>query len=76
MSVGLKHKLEIHKCQMERAGDDAWSRSQARSKAAREAAAGATTSGTAEKAANAKLQQDTAAKFKAIQAQAGAWLRN
>ena len=67
----LKHTQEINRCQTERLSDDAWNRSQARSKAAREAAAGATTSGTAQKAANAKLQQDTAEKFKAIQAQAG-----
>ena len=65
----LAHTREIHECQSDRISDRAWNRAQAGNSGG---ATGTAAAGSAEadrQAAVAKLQQDTAEKFKAIQSQ-------
>ncbi len=63
----VARRREIMECQSEAITERAWQRSQAKNGAV---TASGTTSNTQQQAANAKLQQDTAEKFKAIQSQA------
>ncbi|MGD9602921.1 MAG: hypothetical protein AB7V59_14000 [Gammaproteobacteria bacterium] len=62
----------LHECQMEAVSERAWNRSQARSRAAAgSGVASAQPSEAQQQLAVARLQEETAAKFAAIQAQAG-----
>lgn len=65
----VRRKDEIMECQAERIGDRAWNRTQARSAGVNAGAAVAGAGDAERQAALANLQQDTAEKFKAIQAQ-------
>jgi hypothetical protein len=61
----IARSREVLKCQTDKISEEAWQRSQAKNAAA----AGSTAGRAQQQAANAKLQQDTAQKFKAIQSQ-------
>ncbi|MCC7122663.1 MAG: hypothetical protein IT493_14000 [Gammaproteobacteria bacterium] len=70
----VRNTGSLHECQMDAVSERAWNRAQAHSQAAA-AGSGAASAGPGEaqrQAAVARLQQDTAAKFAAIQAGAGA----
>lgn len=69
-----RNRGALHECQLEAVSDRAWNRAQAQSQAAAagNGAAPAMQGEAQRQAAVARLQQDTAAKFAAIQAGAGA----